>query len=529
MSLLQNTTHPKPGCVYLIGAGPSDPALLTLRAHELLAGCDVIAYDALIAPLLLTYSGSRAELIMVGYRGCDGKQPYGMHPTVIEKALAGKSVARIKSGDPAIFSRLAQEIDDLKQHGIPYEIIPGISSANAASAYLGIPLTHRHVASEVMFVSGHDLHRDPEKQQTSWKNVCATTGTLVLYMGASKLEMSCQRLIAYGKEEATPAALVTSIGMPGQRVVFGTLATLAAKAAPFAAEKAPGLVIVGEAVALHQQYAWMNERKPLFGLSILLATSCDHDGELARSLRELGAAVYLAAHVHHQKSREAVIPRKLGAVYQVVGFADPHSFASFLRQFADEKRDLRELCSVKLLALTPQTAQAMDKAALPADLLGKAELVKFISANSAQTPPRPLKTVIFSSELEAAEIAASLQDASAPVDMIPMYQHCCQFHLARAVNINLTLFTDALAMRLLLGEPEWQQREADIPVLILEHEADFDQGENAAGPQSLQDKLPSSIWQKLRQHAHQIDFATRQDLAMHLVSRKTELMKRGSM
>ncbi len=234
-----------PGFVYLIGAGPGDPELLTLRAARLLGEVDVVAYDDLVPDSLVRSVASRAELIRVGHRGRGAAEaPYRIHPLVLERARAGARVARLKCGDPAVFARGGEEIEELTAAGIPFQIVPGVTAALAAAASVGIALTHRDAASDVTLVTAHDLVSG-RPSRTDWKALGQSTGTVAIYMGARRLDANLARLVEHGRDPGTPALYVERAGQPGQRVTAGTLTDLAARCEN-ADPTAPAVVIVGE-------------------------------------------------------------------------------------------------------------------------------------------------------------------------------------------------------------------------------------------------------------------------------------------
>lgn len=276
------------GMVYLVGAGPGDPGLLTVRAQELLRAADVVAYDELVSPEILSLIGPEVELLPVGRRHGSGATPYRLHPLVLERAKAGCTVVRLKAGDPLIFGRGGEEAEELAEAGIPFAIVPGISSALGAAAYAGIPLTHRLHTSEVTFLSGHNVdgsHPSP----TAWPGAAAGKGTLVLFMAVRTLGANLQRLILAGRAAETPAAYIAAATTPKQKVIVGTLATLQAKTA--AVDPAtPALVIVGEVVGLRERIAWF-ERAPLTGKRLLVARARPGRSAIAAELRALGAEV----------------------------------------------------------------------------------------------------------------------------------------------------------------------------------------------------------------------------------------------
>jgi uroporphyrinogen III methyltransferase/synthase len=221
--------------VYLVGAGPGDPDLLTVRALRLLQRCEVVAYDELVPAEIVALAAPGAERLAVGRRRGRGTVDYRVHPAVIERALAGKMVVRLKTGDPFVFGRGGEELEELAEAGIPAEVVPGISAALGAAAATRIPLTHRGVASAVTFATGHEGAR------------LAVPGTLVLYMAAHNLDRCLADLIGRGRAAETPAAYVEAATTPRQRVVRGTLADLAEQVE---VGDEPGIVIVGEVVSV---------------------------------------------------------------------------------------------------------------------------------------------------------------------------------------------------------------------------------------------------------------------------------------
>lgn len=267
------------GKVYLIGAGPGDPALLTCRAKQLLAECDVVCYDKLVSAAILSTVPANVKLHQIGYRGYQGSHiTYGMHPEVMEYVLAGKNVARLKSGDPAIFGRLTEECRELNQHGVEYEIIPGISAALGAAAYSGFPLTSGKIASSVTFVSGHQHLQ----QSTSLAEQATNEGTIVLYMGAKKLAEHAKSLIDLGRDPDTAVAFICSASRSEHQCITGTLTTIAANIKQFH-HVGPALVVIGDVVRQQSEFDW-RKAKPLANKRILI---CGHYHS-EQALRECG-------------------------------------------------------------------------------------------------------------------------------------------------------------------------------------------------------------------------------------------------
>jgi uroporphyrinogen III methyltransferase/synthase len=276
------------GIVYLVGAGPGDPSLLTVRARELLRGADVVAHDALVSPAILSLVEPTAELLPVGRRHGTGATSYRLHPAVLACAKAGQTVVRLKAGDPLIFGRGGEEAEELAEAGIPFEIVPGVSAALGAAAYAGIPLTHRLHASDVTFVSGHDVDGS-HRSLTEWPRAASGKGTLVIFMAARKLSANLQRLIRSGRSPNTPAAYVASATTADQQVIVGTLATLPEKTRGVDST-APALVVVGDVVGMRERLAWF-ERRPLTGRRLLVARARPGRSAIAAELRALGAEV----------------------------------------------------------------------------------------------------------------------------------------------------------------------------------------------------------------------------------------------
>ncbi len=231
------------GRVFLVGAGPGDPELLTVRAHRILSAARVVAYDELVSPEILALAPADAERIAVGRRKGTCPQAPAIHPVVLERALAGEDVVRLKGGDPMIFGRGGEEAEQLAALRVPFEIVPGVSAALGAAASTGVPLTHREVASSVTFATAH-LRHDADPRELADR--APPEGTLVLYMGLATLRATAAALIANGRAPSTPAMVVSHATLPTEQVVIADLATIADAAEGL---PAPALVVVGDVVA----------------------------------------------------------------------------------------------------------------------------------------------------------------------------------------------------------------------------------------------------------------------------------------
>ncbi|MFN3681781.1 MAG: uroporphyrinogen-III C-methyltransferase, partial [Nitrospira sp.] len=275
------------GKVYLVGAGPGDPKLLTLRGLECLKQADVVLYDYLANVELLHHAPDRAERIYVGRRG-RGTYPKQeeISRLLIEQAKQGKTVVRLKGGDPFVFGRGGEEAEALASAGIDFEVVPGVTAAIAAPAYAGIPVTHRTVASTVTFVAGHE---DPTKLETAveWPRLATSRGTLVFLMGVKNLPSIVAHLLAEGRSPDTPVAIIRWGTKAAQQTLVGTLADIPGKAETAKIEP-PAVVVVGEVVRLRSQLNWF-ETKPLFGKRILITRAQEQASELAEWLVSYGA------------------------------------------------------------------------------------------------------------------------------------------------------------------------------------------------------------------------------------------------
>jgi uroporphyrinogen III methyltransferase/synthase len=277
------------GIVHLVGAGPGDPGLMTVRAVELIARADVILHDRLIPATALDGARAGAELVYVGKEGGGPQMPQEeIDRLLLEHARAGKRVVRLKGGDPFVFGRGGEEALVLRAAGIPFEVVPGVTAGVAAPAYAGIPVTHRDVASGVAFVTGHE---DPQKPDSAldWDALARFPGTLVFYMGVRALPRIADRLVASGRPGTQPVAVIERGTLPGQRTLLATLADVAQRAAEEGI-RAPAITLVGDVAALHDELAWL-EARPLHGRTIAVTRARAQASPLAARLRELGATV----------------------------------------------------------------------------------------------------------------------------------------------------------------------------------------------------------------------------------------------
>jgi len=353
------------GRVVLVGAGPGDPGLMTVRALEAIAAADVVLYDQLIPPTALDSARPDALRIDVGKIGGGRQVPQAeTERLLLEHAQAGKVVVRVKGGDPFVFGRGGEEALLCVQHGIPFEVVPGVTAGVAAPAYAGIPVTHRGLATGVAFVTGHE---DPAKgeAQIDWPALAAFPGTLVFYMGVRALPRIGERLVAGGRSADEPAAVVERGTLGDQRVVRGTLADIASRAAE-AGVRPPSITVVGPVAALADELAWLG-RGPLAGRTVAVTRPRGQASSgLAVALRAQGARVVEAAVIRPEPLDFAVGDL---AGFDLVVLSSPNGVARFFDTLRVSGRDARALAGVKVAVIGPGTADAVRARGVEPDLI----------------------------------------------------------------------------------------------------------------------------------------------------------------
>jgi len=357
------------GRVVLVGAGPGDPGLLTLRGREVLAEAEVVVYDALLGPRLLDFAPPGAERIDVGKRaGKPAPSQEAIHRILIDRAQQGRRVVRLKGGDPFVFGRGGEEALALAEAEIDFEVVPGITSAIAGAAYAGIPLTHRNLASGVALVTGHEAD-DKAESALDWDALARWKGTLVFYMGAATLPTIAANLIAHGLGAETPAAVIHWGTTPRQKVVTGTLGALP-EAAAAANLKPPALIVIGAVVALRDRLKWF-EKRPLLGRRIVVTRARPQASDLAARLEALGAetiaspAIRIEPPADPAPLREAV---RRAAAFEWIVFTSPNGVEAFFAAMKTEGLDARALAGRRVAAIGPATAARLSAFGIRADL-----------------------------------------------------------------------------------------------------------------------------------------------------------------
>jgi uroporphyrinogen III methyltransferase/synthase len=358
------------GVVYLVGAGPGDPGLMTARSLELIASADAVFHDRLIPPGALDGAREDAELVYVGKQpGVPSVPQEEIGARLVAAAKEGKSVVRLKGGDPFVFGRGGEEGEALRAAGVEFEVVPGVTAGVAATAYAGIPVTHRDDASAVAFVTGHE---DPEKDEPAldWDALAAFPGTLVFYMGVKRLAENAAALIAGGRSPEEPAAAIERGTWPGQRTVGATLGTIA-EAVERESVKAPALIVVGRVAARREDLAWL-ERRPLHGRRVVVTRARAQASGLAATLRGLGAEVVELPAIRIEPRLDAPEVREAAAaigVYELVCLTSPNGVRLLFEAMAAADLDSRALAGVTVAAIGPGTARALAKRGVVADVV----------------------------------------------------------------------------------------------------------------------------------------------------------------
>jgi uroporphyrinogen III methyltransferase/synthase len=413
------------GRVHLLGAGPGDPGLLTLRGRELLAAADVVVYDRLVHGRLLAWCRPGCERICVGKRaGGRSTGQEAIEALLVEHARAGRRVVRLKGGDPCVFGRGGEEAARLAAEGIPFEIVPGVTASLAAGAFAGIPLTHRDAASTLVFATGHEDAGRPGPA-VDWRALGALRGsTICIYMGMTRLEFVLAELRAGGLAAETPAACVQWASLGAQRTVAATAASLP-EAVRRAGLEAPGVVIVGEVVRLREELAWF-EKRPLFGRRVAVTRNRDQAGETAWRLEALGATVLELplVRVVAAPDREACaeVFAEFGS-YDWIVFTSANGVRFFFDLFFAAFKDIRALGAMRIAAVGESTARALRELHLEVEIVPEQPVAEALARALVDTGSLDNAKVLLVAPHESRDVLmAELSAARAIVDRLPVYR-----------------------------------------------------------------------------------------------------------
>jgi uroporphyrinogen III methyltransferase/synthase len=406
----------KVGKVWLVGAGPGDPGLVTLKAARVTAGADVVVYDHLVDEAILSHAPRDARMIYAGKEG--GRHTLSqdeINRIIVAEAAAGRKVVRLKGGDPFIFGRGGEEALALVAGGIPFEVVPGVTSAAAVPAYAGIPITHRGSASMVVFVTGHE---DPTKQEESvdWEYLAGFSGTIVILMGVKRIGENAAALIAGGKSPDTPCALISRGTTPAQRSVRAPLSDIARRAGA-AGMTAPAVLVIGEVAELAETLSWF-ERLPLFGRRIIVTRAAHQEAELSDRLRNLGALpVVLSTIGIAQPDNGAAASAAVASVsdYDIAVFTSPNGVEAFFDRLGRLGRDARALGGLTVAAMGPGTAAALGAHGIKADIVPDTFVAEALAGALVAAGVSGKKVLLYRAEGARDVLPRTLTEAGASV------------------------------------------------------------------------------------------------------------------
>jgi uroporphyrinogen III methyltransferase/synthase len=427
--------------VHLVGAGPGDPGLLTVRALELIAQAEVIIHDRLIGEGALAAARPEAEIIDVGKRG-GGESTSQAEINDLLIRHGQRRVVRLKGGDPFLFGRGGEEAEVLVRAGIPFEVVPGVTAGIAAPAYAGIPLTHRNLASAVAFVTGHE---DPTKDDSAldWQSLAGFPGTLVIYMGVARLEAIAGALMAAGRDPGEPVAVIERGTIPDQRVFEGTLDTIAQLGA-----RAPAIALIGAVASLRRALAW-SEHRSLAGVSVAVTRAREQASVLAGRLRSLGASVIEAPAIR-------IVPRPFTVpeltTYDLLCLTSPNGVRLMFQALADSGRDARSLAGVRVAAIGPGTARSLREHGVIADIVPERFVAEGLVEALADTP---LGHVLLARAAQARDVLpTALAQRGADVDVLELYdteaEALSEEQLQAVRQADYVTFTSSSTVRFLL-------------------------------------------------------------------------------
>jgi uroporphyrinogen III methyltransferase/synthase len=440
------------GIVYLVGAGPGDAGLMTIRSLDLIVAADVILHDRLIPGEALAAARPDAEILYVGKNPGDASVPQEeIEKVLIERAREGKIVVRLKGGDPFVFGRGGEEAEALSEAGIPFEVVPGITAGVAAPAYAGIPVTHRDDASAVAFVTGHE---DPEKEDSAldYEALAHFPGTLVFYMGIRALPRIAEALIAAGREPSEPTAVIERGTLPGQRTVTSTLEDIAG-AAEAAAVKPPSVTVIGPVAARRERIAWL-ERRPLHGKRVVVTRARAQASELARSLEALGAEpIELPAIRIEPRLDTDEVRRAVGSLhaYALVCLTSSNGVNLLFEAMAEQGRDARALANASVAAIGAGTEAALAAHGVLADIVPDRFVAEELVTKLEELDLRG-KPVLIARAAEARELLPdALRKRGAEVDVVTLYETVAEDPdpeaLKRAREADFITFTSSSTVR----------------------------------------------------------------------------------
>ncbi|MBM4274287.1 MAG: uroporphyrinogen-III C-methyltransferase [Deltaproteobacteria bacterium] len=455
------------GMVYLVGAGPGDPGLVTIKALEVLRRAQVVVYDQLANPSLLSEAPAGAELIYVGKKaGAHAVPQEGINDLLVTRARAGLTVVRLKGGDPFVFGRGGEEAEELAAAGVRFEIIPGVTSAIAVPAYAGIPVTHRRYTTLATFVTGHE---DPTKEEGTipWANLGRNPGTLVFLMGVKNLAENCRRLMEEGKPPDTPAAVIEKGATLEQRTVTGTLADIASQAQDMGI-RPPAILVVGGVAELRDKLKWW-ETRPLWGKTVVVTRSREQASRLVALLAAAGARCLEIPTLEIGPPDDYASLDK--ALFQIkdfhwIVFTSANGVSAFMERLFGQGKDVRALGGARLAAIGPATAEALKLYGLIPDVVPQSFVAEDLAAALAPHIFPGTRVLLARAQVAREVLPETLEKLGARVEVAPVYKARPPASLApeaetaiREGRIDVLTFTSSATVHnfaVLLGKERFQ-------------------------------------------------------------------------
>ncbi len=411
------------GTVYLVGAGPGDPGLITVKGLDALRRSDVVVYDRLAPAALLDNARDDAELISAAKAsGTVALTQTEINELLVERALLGQNVCRLKGGDPFVFGRGGEEAVVLADAGVPFVVVPGITSAIGAASYAGIPVTHRGVASSVTVVTGSEFEKS-SKSGANWYAIANTNGTIVILMGASRMGEIASELVTRGRSPNEPAAAVHRGTSPTQQTVVGTLSDIDSKV-KLAGLGAPIAMIVGDVVNLRDTVRWFDNR-PLFGKRVLVTRARSQASRLTSALMELGADVVecpaiKSVAVKHTGALDVSL-RELGS-HEWVAFASPNGVNQVFKRLNALGMDARAFHGCSIAAVGPATVNALEQQGIVADLTPDTYTAEGLVDKFRSAGLTPKSALVFKSDIGRETLPTGLRQLGAEVAEVAAYR-----------------------------------------------------------------------------------------------------------
>lgn len=447
------------GKVFLVGAGPGDPGLITVKGLRCIGEADVVIYDRLVAPELLERARPGAELVYVGKASSEHTVPQDeINAILVARAKEGKVIVRLKGGDPFVFGRGGEEAEALVEAGVPFEVIPGVTSAIAVPAYAGIPVTHREYNSTMAIITGRE---DPTKESSRipWSSLAKCIGTLVFLMGVKNLPNIVEQLIANGRSADTPVAIISWGTGPKQRTLIGTLADIVRKSVD-ADFHPPAVIVVGEVVALREKLRWFDNR-PLFGKRVLVTRARDQAGTLSTLLEENGATAIEVPTVQIEPPTDAKpledAVRHLDR-YDWAIFTSANGVRAFFDKLAEIGDDVRALKGVRLCAIGPATAGELRRFGLRIDYVPPEFVTEAVVEGLIDLGVKGKRMLLPRAEVARDVLPVELRKAGATVDEVAAYRTTSAQDIEAKVGkllvdgaIDVVTFTSSSTVRNLLS------------------------------------------------------------------------------